>query len=149
MQILRGVLTLPGRLGRPDEVEDPPMHVEHLLVFLDLVGVLEEIAHHPGVRHHHVDALHRLVRTHIGFSAPAAGATACAGAGRGLLSTSSLLNSTSAAPAPTSRMPSHSFQPGNSKEKWNGCPGLGCQIELTIVLMIGARPKINGAMNMR
>src|SRR5579884_1328796 len=58
----------------------------------------------------------------------------------------SLANRTRNAPAATEKMPSHRTGCGMVKPKWNGLPFFGCQTMLTSVLMIGARPKIKGAM---
>src|SRR5262249_39873415 len=129
------------------------MNFKHRLVVLHLVGVLKEGAHHPGMGQDNIDPFHGLFWRH-GFASGMVGAARAATAtpARGpagfclLDSASSLENSTSAAPTPTRTMPAHSFQPGKSKPKWNGWPFSGCQNMLTIVLMIGANPKMSGAM---
>src|SRR5262249_53964807 len=139
----------------PAVVEDGARHLQELLVVLDLVGVLEEGAHHPGVGQDHVEPGDGLLGGHGWASgvACAGGAAATAGAGflaeASFVSASSFEKSTRAAPSPTSRMPTHSFQPGTCRANAsgpNGAPRLGCQALLTSVLMTGARPKINGAM---
>src|SRR5262245_60021622 len=144
MHILLGIAALLRRLDGPADVEDGAVDVEDLLVLLGLVGVLEERPHHPRVGEDAVELRHRLLVGH-GY-APGCGllgaAWLAAGFGACWLSASSLENSTSAAPAPTSTMPTHSFQPGISRWKWNGSPFCGCQTTLTSVLITGARPKI-------
>jgi hypothetical protein len=49
-------------------------------------------------------------------------------------------------PTATNTIPAGSFQPGNSKLKCQGSPGLGCHSKLMIVLIAGANAKISGAM---
>src|SRR5262249_34605628 len=116
---------------------------------LDLLGVLEKRPHHPGVCQHDVQAPNRFFRAHRDASdtgaADAAG-RALAGSAGGPDSDSSFEYNTSAAPEPTSTMPSHNDQCGTVSPKCNGWPLAGCQTLLTSVLITGARPKINGAM---
>ena len=38
-----------GAIKEAISIEDGPVDLEHVLVALDLLGVLEEVAHHPGV----------------------------------------------------------------------------------------------------
>src|SRR5439155_9737192 len=116
--------------------------------------------HHPGVSEEDVQSLDRFARGHRcgsgqGVSRDGPSLVEATAAGFGLsdaflcASTSSLEKSTRAAPRPTSTIPTQSFQPGSSTLKWKGFPGSGCQTVLTSVLIMGARPKINGAMKAR
>src|SRR5437762_3314843 len=123
MQVLGGVALLPGQLHRPAVVEDGAVDVEELLLLLDLLGVLEERPHHPGVRQHHVQPAERFFRAHRDASdTGAAGAGRLAGSAGGPASDSSFEYSTSAAPEPTSTMPSHSAQCGTVSPKCSGSP---------------------------
>src|SRR5947208_3674189 len=63
-QIFRRVLPLVARLDRADVIKDHAVHVQHLLIVLNFLGVLEEIAHHPGMGERGVDALYRFFRSH-------------------------------------------------------------------------------------
>src|SRR5262245_11089051 len=133
MDILLCIAALLRRLDGAADVEDGAVDVEDLLVLLGLVGVLEQRPHHPRVRPHPVELRHRLLVRH-GY-APGWGllgaAWLAAGFGACWLSASSFENRTSAAPRPTSTIPTHSFQPGISRWKWNGSPFCGCQTTLT------------------
>src|SRR5262249_13110324 len=117
--------------------------VEHLLVVLHLVGVLEEVAHHPGVGQDDVEAFHGVVGAHGLTSGGRSADGDGFGAGDSL---SSFEYSTNAAPMLTRRMPTQSSGCGISMSKWNGSPFFGCQTALTRTLITGARPKISGAM---
>src|SRR5439155_17644123 len=149
VQVLRGVLGLVARLHRPDVIEDHPVYVQHLLVVLHLVGVLEEIADHPGVRQHQVEPFHRLGGTHGWLSvalAVDAGSTLAGGVFGAAASDTSLEYSTKAAPAPTRMMPTHSSGWAGLTPKCQGSSLTGCQNMLTTTLITGARPKMSGAM---
>src|SRR5262249_7118779 len=147
VQVVIHVLALVGRLDRAAVIEDHPVDFEHLFVVLDLLRMLEKRADHPGVGQDGIEPFHCFLGRHGRASGFVDTAATAAGFAEDLPdSASSLENNTSAAPAPTRMMPSHIFQPGRSTAKWKGWPGFGCQSELTTVLMIGARPKISGAM---
>src|SRR5713226_5617845 len=63
-QILGHIAPLIAWLECPRVIEDHAVDVEHLLVVLHFVGVLEKLPHHPGVSKDQIDALHGVLCGH-------------------------------------------------------------------------------------
>src|SRR5262249_41874611 len=114
-EIVCVVLALIAGLHGTDRVEQRAVDLEHLLVVLDLLRVLEEGADHPGVGQDDVDALDRFLGGHGCVSGVVCGGRSAGGVltwldgvsffGGGDVSPSSLEYRTSPAPSPTRMMP--------------------------------------------
>ena len=124
---------LVARLHGPDVVEDHAVDVEHLLVVLDLVGVLEEVAHHPGVGQDGVEPLHGFGRGSSALPSAGGGSGCRRAATAGAVLAGAAASATRPlpwrrAPGPLRPRPARcrprASSPASSKPKWKGSPAL-------------------------